>query len=145
MLPYETRALILEDTREIAMSHDSYSAYYTIPYDKQYSSIDYTNMINHFVRSRPDYIVFGEVSVATTLPMIRLLNSGHQGFITTVHANSPELVPDALNTNALLSGLSGYAVNKIIEKCVDCIIHLEKDDMKKKIDKIYLMKKSVFI
>ena len=57
------------------------------------------------MRSRPDVVITGEVSIPNSFPILRLLNTGHKGFMCTIHANSPELaLEDAFEQNLRLGG-----------------------------------------
>jgi pilus assembly protein CpaF len=74
---------------------------------------------------RPDRIVVGEVRGAEALDMLQALNTGHDGSLTTVHANSP---PDALRrveTLALMAGvgLPHHAVREQVTSAIDLVVH----------------------
>src|SRR3546814_20009137 len=69
------------------------------------SGMTYPLMIDHLMRSRPDVIISGELSIPNAFSLLRLLNTDHGGFMCTVHANSPELaIKGAIPNNILMSG-----------------------------------------
>src|SRR5207244_10630796 len=82
-------------------------------------------LVRNALRMRPDRIVVGEVRGAEALDMLQAMNTGHDGSITTVHANSPRDVLSRLETMILMSGmdLTIRAVRGQISSAVDLIIH----------------------
>jgi pilus assembly protein CpaF len=86
-------------------------------------------LVRNALRMRPDRIIVGEVRGAETLDMLQALNTGHDGSMTTVHANS---APDAIRrveTLALMAGvaLPHSAVRGQIASALDLVIHLERN------------------
>ncbi len=82
-------------------------------------------LVRNALRMRPDRIVVGEVRGAEALDMLQALNTGHEGSLTTVHANSP---PDALRRVETLSlmaglGLPHAAVREQVASALDLVVH----------------------
>jgi pilus assembly protein CpaF len=77
---------------------------------------------------RPDRIVVGEVRGAEALDMLQALNTGHDGSMTTVHANSAADALRRVETLALMAGvaLPHWAVREQIASALDVILHLER-------------------
>jgi pilus assembly protein CpaF len=80
------------------------------------------------LRMRPDRIVIGEVRGDEALDMLQAMNTGHDGSLTTIHANSP---PDALTrieTMVAMSGLDlpGHAVRQQIASAIDIVVQLSR-------------------
>ena len=72
-------------------------------------------------------IIAGEVSVANAFPIIRLLNSGHAGFMCTVHANTPELaLSSAIPQNIVLAGIHVPNIEETLYELIDVIIQLHR-------------------
>ena len=74
---------------------------------------------------RPDRIIVGECRGGEALDMLQAMNTGHDGSLTTVHANSPRDVVSRLETMVLMSGmeLPSRAIREQIASAVDIIIH----------------------
>jgi pilus assembly protein CpaF len=77
---------------------------------------------------RPDRIVVGEVRGAEALDMLQAMNTGHEGSLTTVHANSPRDVVSRLETMVLMAGfdLPVRAIREQVASAVDLIVHTER-------------------
>jgi pilus assembly protein CpaF len=74
---------------------------------------------------RPDRIIVGECRGGESLDMLQAMNTGHDGSLTTVHANSPRDVISRLETMVLMSGmdLPSRAIREQIASAVDIIVH----------------------
>ena len=77
---------------------------------------------------RPDRIVVGEVRGAEALDLLQALNTGHDGSLSTVHANSPEDALRRVETLALMAdvGLPHAAVREQVASAVDLVVHQER-------------------
>jgi type IV secretory pathway ATPase VirB11/archaellum biosynthesis ATPase len=128
-IPLNLRVLTVEDTREIRIPHLNHVSYVVNGNATSLasSSITYPLMIDHLMRSRPDIIISGELSVPNAFPILRLLNTDHGGFMCTVHANSPELaLEEAIPTNIRLSGMEIPNAAEFMRKTIDLVIQLHK-------------------
>src|SRR5213595_2630889 len=82
-------------------------------------------LVRNALRMRPDRIVVGEVRGAEALDMLMALNTGHEGSLTTVHANSPEDALRRVETLALMAGvgLPHSAVREQVASAIDLVLH----------------------
>ncbi|MFL5884756.1 MAG: CpaF family protein [Thermoleophilaceae bacterium] len=82
-------------------------------------------LVRNALRMRPDRIVVGEVRGAEALDMLQALNTGHEGSLTTVHANSPEDALRRVETLALMAGvgLPHSAVREQVASAIDLVVH----------------------
>ncbi len=82
-------------------------------------------LVRNALRMRPDRIVVGEVRGAEALDLLQALNTGHDGSLSTVHANSPEDALRRLETLALMAGLGlpHAAVREQVAAAVDLVVH----------------------
>ena len=82
-------------------------------------------LVRNALRMRPDRIVVGEVRGAEALDMLMALNTGHEGSLTTVHANSPEDALRRIETLALTAGvgLPHTAVRDQVASALDVVVH----------------------
>jgi pilus assembly protein CpaF len=86
------------------------------------------DLVRNSLRMRPDRIVVGEVRGAEALDMLQALNTGHDGSLSTLHANSPRDALARVETMVLMAGydLPLRAVRQQIAAALDLIIHLER-------------------
>ena len=86
------------------------------------------DLLRNALRMRPDRIVIGEVRGAEALDLLTALNTGHDGALSTVHANSPVDALSRLETLALMAGLGlpHEAIAEQVQRGVDLVVHLER-------------------
>lgn len=86
------------------------------------------DLLRNALRMRPDRIVIGEVRGPEALDLLTALNTGHEGALSTVHANSPEDALRRLETLALMAGvgLPHAAIRDQLERGIDLLVHLER-------------------
>jgi pilus assembly protein CpaF len=84
--------------------------------------------VRNALRMRPDRIIVGEVRGAEALDMLQAMNTGHDGSITTVHANAPRDALARVETMVLMAGydLPLRAIRQQIASALDLIVHLER-------------------
>src|SRR4029079_6496328 len=80
------------------------------------------------LRMRPDRIIVGEVRGAEALDMLQAMNTGHEGSLCTVHANSPGHALPRVETMVLMSGfdLPVRAIRQQLSAALELIVHLER-------------------
>jgi len=83
------------------------------------------SLVRNALRMRPDRIVVGEVRGPEALDMLMALNTGHEGSLTTVHANSPEDALRRVETLALMAGLGlpHASVREQVASALDLVVH----------------------
>jgi pilus assembly protein CpaF len=83
------------------------------------------DLVKNALRMRPDRIVVGEVRDAAALDMLQAMNTGHDGSICTVHANSPRDVLARVETMVLMAGvdLPVRAIREQVSSAIDLIVH----------------------
>ena len=86
------------------------------------------HLVRNALRMRPDRIIVGEVRGAEALDMLQALNSGHDGSMTTVHANSAADALRRIETLALMAdvALPHAAVRQQAASAIDLVVHLER-------------------
>jgi pilus assembly protein CpaF len=87
------------------------------------------DLLRNALRMRPDRIVIGEVRGVEALDLLTALNTGHDGALSTVHANSPADALARLETLALMAGvgLPHAAVAEQVRRGVDVVVHLQRE------------------
>ncbi len=86
------------------------------------------DLLRNALRMRPDRIVIGEIRGQEALDLLSALNTGHDGALSTVHANSPADALGRLETLALMAGvgLPHAAIAEQVQRGVDLVVHLER-------------------
>jgi pilus assembly protein CpaF len=86
------------------------------------------DLVKNALRMRPDRIIVGEVRSAEALDMLQAMNTGHEGSLTTVHANSPRDALARLETMILMAGtnLPNRAMREQISSALDVIVQTQR-------------------
>jgi len=86
------------------------------------------DLLRNALRMRPDRIVIGEVRGAESMDLLTALNTGHDGALSTVHANSPEDALRRLETLALMAGigLPHEAIREQVRRGIELVVHLAR-------------------
>jgi pilus assembly protein CpaF len=90
--------------------------------------ISIRDLVRNSLRMRPDRIIVGEVRGAEALDMLQAMNTGHDGSLTTVHANAPRDALARIETMVLMAGydLPLRAIRQQVASALDLIVHLER-------------------
>src|SRR3989304_10609091 len=100
------RIVTIEDVAELRLPQANVVALETrTPSVEGTGAVDVRALLRAALRMRPDRIVVGEVRGGEALDMLQAMNTGHDGSLTTIHANSPRDAMSRLETMVLLSGL----------------------------------------
>jgi len=93
-------------------------------------AVSIRDLLRNALRMRPDRIVIGEVRGPEALDLLTALNTGHEGALSTVHANSPEDALRRLETLSLMAGvgLPHAAIREQIGRGIDLVCHLARGD-----------------
>jgi pilus assembly protein CpaF len=86
------------------------------------------DLVRNSLRMRPDRIIVGEVRGAEALDMLQAMNTGHDGSLTTLHANTPRDALSRVETMVLMAGydLPVRAIRQQVAAALDLIVHLER-------------------
>ena len=128
-IPDGERVIVIEDTKELRFPKT-----HTIYMETRASNIEGKGeiTIRHLLRNslhmRPDRIIVGEVRSDEVLDMIQAMNTGHDGSMTTLHANSPLEAMDRLEVLALMGSvnISSEVAKRQIISAVDLVIHMAR-------------------
>ena len=100
------RVITIEDAAELQLQQDHVVRLETRPANIEgRGAITATDLVKNALRMRPDRIIIGECRGAETLDMIQAMNTGHEGSMTTVHANTPRDALSRLETMISMAGL----------------------------------------
>ncbi len=123
------RIVTIEDAAELKFSQPHVVSLESRPPNIEgRGQIKIRDLVINALRMRPDRIVVGEVRGGEALDMLQAMNTGHDGSLTTAHANSPHEALSRLETMALMSGLELPigAIRQQIAGAFDLIIHMER-------------------
>jgi pilus assembly protein CpaF len=105
-IPHHERIVTIEDSAELQLQQPHVVPLETRPPDLDgRGAITQRDLVRNALRMRPDRIIVGEVRGAETLDMLQAMNTGHEGSMTTLHANSPRESLQRLETLVLLAGI----------------------------------------
>jgi pilus assembly protein CpaF len=124
-IPENERVITIEDAAELQLQQD-----HILRMETKVASVDGTgavtirDLVRNSLRMRPDRIVVGECRGGEALDMLQAMNTGHDGSLTTLHANTPRDALSRLETMVLMSGmdLPLKVVRQQISSAVDLII-----------------------
>jgi len=128
-IPDEERIITIEDAVELNLNQK-----YVVRMETRMANIDgkgavtTRDLVRNALRMRPDRIVVGEVRTGEALDMLQAMNTGHDGSLTTLHANSPRDAISRLETMAMMAELEIplMALRTQIAAAIDLIIHMER-------------------
>lgn len=125
-IPPDERILTIEDSAELRLQQPHVARLESRPTNIEgQGEVTIRDLVRNALRMRPDRIVVGEVRGGEALDMLQAMNTGHDGSISTVHANSPRDVLSRLETMCLMAGmdLPGRAIREQISSAVQLIVH----------------------
>jgi len=124
-IPSGERIITIEDAAELRLMQQHVITLESRPANLEgRGQITIRDLVRNALRMRPDRIVVGEVRGGETLDMLQAMNTGHDGSLTTAHANSPRDLLSRLETMVLMSGmdLPVKAIREQVSSAVDLII-----------------------
>ena len=125
-IPNNERIVTIEDAAELQLHQHHVVTLETRPANIEgKGAITIRDLVKNSLRMRPDRIVVGEVRGGEALDMLQAMNTGHEGSLTTVHANSPRDALARVETMVLMSGmdLPTRAIREQISSAIDLIAH----------------------
>ncbi len=130
-IPETDRIVTIEDAAELGLHQRHLLRLESRPANIEgEGAVTIRDLVRNSLRMRPDRIVVGEVRGPETLDMLQAMNTGHEGSLSTVHANSSRDALLRLETMVLMAGLELplRAVRQQICAAIDLVVHLERLD-----------------
>jgi pilus assembly protein CpaF len=124
-IPEDERIVTIEDAAELQLKQDHVVRLETRPANIEgRGEIGQRELVKNCLRMRPDRIIVGEVRASEALDMLQAMNTGHDGSLTTVHANTPRDALMRLETMVSMAGLnlSPISMKRYISSAIDVII-----------------------
>jgi pilus assembly protein CpaF len=128
-IPESERIVTIEDAVELQLHQDHLVQLEARPANIEgKGAITIRDLVRNSLRMRPDRIVVGEVRGGETLDMLQAMNTGHDGSLSTVHANTPRDAVARLETMVLMAGmdLPVRAIREQVASAIDVIVHLSR-------------------
>ncbi|POH60720.1 CpaF family protein [Arthrobacter glacialis] len=128
-LPAEDRIVTIEDAVELQLQQRHIVRLESRPANIEgRGEVSIRDLLRNSLRMRPDRIVIGEVRGGEALDMLQAMNTGHDGSLSTVHANSPRDAIARLETLVLMAGmdLPLRAIREQVASAVNLIVHLSR-------------------
>ena len=127
-IPFKERIITIEDTSELRLHQEHVVTLETKPPNIEGAG-EYTirNLVENALRMRPDRVLVGECRGPEALDMIQAMNTGHDGSMTTVHANSAREVVDRLEVLVLMAAdLPVSSIHRQVSSALDLIVHISR-------------------
>jgi pilus assembly protein CpaF len=129
MIPPGERVVTIEDSAELRLDHVNLVALEARPCNAEGAGlVSIRDLVRNALRMRPDRIVVGECRGGETLDMLQAMNTGHDGSLTTAHANSPRDLLSRLEVMTMMAGmeLPLTAIREQIASAVNLIVQLAR-------------------
>ena len=125
----DERIVVVEDSTELRPDHPHVARMQARPPNAEGAgAVTLRDLVRQALRMRPDRLVVGEVRGAEIVDLLAAMNTGHEGGMGTIHANSADDVPARLEALGIAAGLDRVAVHALAGAAVDAVLHLGRDD-----------------
>lgn len=128
-VPLDERIITIEDAAELRLGQGHVLRLESRPPNIEgKGQVTIRDLVRNSLRMRPDRIIVGEVRGAEALDMLQAMNTGHEGSLSTIHANSPRDALSRLETMVLMAGfdLPVHAIREQVSSALDVLIHLSR-------------------
>ena len=125
-IPDDERIITIEDAAELRLHQNHWIRLESRPANiENKGAITIRDLFRNTLRMRPDRVIIGECRGIETLDMLQAMNTGHDGSMTTIHANSTQDVLSRLDSMILMSGveLPIRSIREMIASAIDVIVH----------------------
>ncbi len=127
-IPYKQRIVTIEDTTELRLHQEHVVTLESKPANVEGVG-EYTirDLVTNALRMRPDRILVGECRGGEALDMVQAMNTGHDGSMTTLHANSADEVLERLEVLILMAAdLPVISIHRQVTSAIDLIVHIDR-------------------
>lgn len=128
-IPHDERLVTIEDSAELILQHPHVARLETrTPNTEGRGEVTQRDLVRNSLRMRPDRILVGEVRGPEALDMLQAMNTGHEGSLTTIHAND---TLDALQRLEVMVAMTGYelpihVVRQYVTSGIKLVVHLSR-------------------
>jgi pilus assembly protein CpaF len=128
-IPNDERIITIEDSAELQLQQEHVVRLETRPPNLEgMGEITQRDLVRNALRMRPERIILGEVRQGEALDMLQAMNTGHDGSLATIHANSPRDALTRLETMVSMAGLNipDRAIRHQISSAIDVVVQLAR-------------------
>jgi len=128
-IPESDRIITIEDAAELQLDQIHVIRLEARPKNVEgQGEIPIRELVRNSLRMRPDRIIVGEVRGSETLDMLQAMNTGHDGSLSTVHANSPRDALTRIESMVLMAGVDFpmRAIREQLSRALDLVVHIER-------------------
>jgi pilus assembly protein CpaF len=128
-IPETERLITIEDAAELRLDHDNLVSLEVRQANAEGSGlVSVRDLLRNSLRMRPDRIIVGECRGGEALDMLQAMNTGHEGSLTTIHANSPRDALSRLEVMVLMAGfeLPLVAIREQVASAVDVLVQQQR-------------------
>ena len=128
-IPGDERLVTIEDAAELRLQQEHVVRLETRPPNSEgRGEVVSRDLVKNALRMRPDRIIIGEVRGGEALDMLQAMNTGHEGSLSTIHANSPRDAMSRLETMILMAGtnLPQRAMREQIASALDLVVQVQR-------------------
>lgn len=128
-IPSNERILTIEDAAELKLDQEHWGRLEARPPNIEgRGAVSIRDLFRNSLRMRPDRIIIGECRGLETLDMLQAMNTGHDGSLTTIHANSTFDALSRIDSMILMSGieLPVRAIREMIASAIDVVVHMAR-------------------
>lgn len=140
-IPQSERLISLEDTPELHPRHAHFITLLSRPPNADgFGEVTLRTLLHQCLRMRPDRIILGECRGPEVLELLQALNTGHRGFLATLHANSPRDALRRIELLCLLStggGISSSVIRELLSLGIQWIAQVKREGPRRKISELW--------
>lgn len=138
-VPDDERIVIVEDSTELAPRHPhAVRLQARLPNVEGAGAVSVRDLVRQALRMRPDRLILGEVRGPEIVDLLTAMNTGHEGGMGTLHANSADDVPARIEALGLMAGLDRHAVHALAAAAIEAVVHLGREDGRRALMGIHL-------
>lgn len=128
----DVRIITIEDVKELIINQPNNIRLIKSKTNSDIGKVSYEDLINASLRLRPDRLLLGEIDIENTTRFLKILNTGHAGTLSTIHANSSQGAIDALIMNTKLTGFNSddETIRKFVTHYLDYVIQVKRVNRK---------------
>lgn len=129
LIPSNERIIVIEDTAELRIRHPHIVYLESrLPNMDERGLVSVRDLVRNSLRMRPDRLIVGEVRGSESIDMLQAMNTGHEGSVTTIHANSAGDSLSRLESMALVSeeNFTERSVRRQIASAIDIIVQMDR-------------------
>ncbi len=139
-IPLDQRLLILEDTREIETPHPNQVQLLALKSSQENTAISMQDLVQCCLRLRPDRIIMGEIRGREIMDFVSACSTGHEGSLTTIHANNPEMAFMRMTQMYKLNqvpSMTDQDILRELKSVIDIIIQINKTPEGRRVQGVY--------